>query len=70
MRTIEAIAIVTEDGKITIQLPSDIEPGEHKIVLAIGGQPVKKRNTSTFGFSSNAYWFLARKSLLVARGYV
>lgn len=35
MRTIEAKAIVSEDGKLTIQLPPDIPPGEHRIVLVI-----------------------------------
>lgn len=35
MKTIETTAIVTESGKLTVQLPSDIAPGEYKIVLVI-----------------------------------
>lgn len=42
MRTIETTATVTKDSKLTIQIPSDIEPGEHKIVIVIEEQPVKK----------------------------
>ncbi len=42
MRTIETTATVAEDGKLTIQIPPDIEPGEHKVVLVIEEQPVKK----------------------------
>ena len=42
MRTIETIATVTEDGKITIQVPPDIMPGEHKIVVVIEEPPLKK----------------------------
>ena len=42
MRTIETTVTVTEDGKITIQIPSDIEPGEHKVVVIIEEQLVKR----------------------------
>jgi hypothetical protein len=42
MRTIETTATVTKDGKMTIQIPPDIEPGEHKVVLVIEEQLVKK----------------------------
>jgi len=42
MRTIEATAIVTSDGTITIQVPSDIPPGEHRVVMVIDEQPVGK----------------------------
>ena len=43
MRTIETTVTVTEDGKITIQVPPDIVPGEHKIVVVIEEPPVKKK---------------------------
>lgn len=33
--TIEAIATVSSDGKVTIQLPPTIPPGEYKLVLVI-----------------------------------
>ena len=35
MKTIETTAIVTESGKLTVQVPSEITPGEHKVVLVI-----------------------------------
>ncbi len=35
MRTIEATATVTPDGKLTIDAPADIEPGEYQIVVVI-----------------------------------
>ena len=40
MITIEAIATVTPEGKVTIQLPATIPPGSHKLVLVIDEQPV------------------------------
>ncbi len=35
IRTVEVNAIVGTDGKVTIQLPSDIPPGEYPITLLI-----------------------------------
>ena len=35
MKTIETIATVTKDGKITAQLPLDIPEGEHQVVIVI-----------------------------------
>lgn len=35
IKTVEVRAIVAEDGNLSIQLPSDITPGEHRIVLLI-----------------------------------
>lgn len=48
MITIEEIATVTPDGKVTVQLPSTIPPGEHKLVLVIDEQPIirEKRSSS------------------------
>ena len=40
MKTIETRVTVTADGKVTLQLPPDIPPGEHKIVLVIDEQSV------------------------------
>jgi len=42
MRTIEMTATVTNDGKMTVQLPPDISEGEHRVVVVIEEQPVKK----------------------------
>ncbi|MBW4573556.1 MAG: hypothetical protein KME31_38065 [Tolypothrix carrinoi HA7290-LM1] len=35
MKAIQTIATVTSDGKITLQLPLDIPPGEHQVVVII-----------------------------------
>lgn len=35
IKTVEVLATVTPDGKITLQLPPDITPGEHYITLLI-----------------------------------
>lgn len=35
MRTLELIGQVERDGRLIVQLPSDILPGEHQIVLVI-----------------------------------
>ncbi|MGI2904827.1 hypothetical protein [Tolypothrix sp. VBCCA 56010] len=35
MKAIQTIATVTSDGKITLQLPPDIPPGEHQVVVII-----------------------------------
>ena len=35
MRTIETVATVTPERTVTIQLPPEVKPGEHKVVLVI-----------------------------------
>ncbi|TVS20015.1 MAG: hypothetical protein EA424_06140 [Planctomycetaceae bacterium] len=35
MRTIEATMLIAEDRKLVLQLPSDVSPGEHRVVLMI-----------------------------------
>ena len=40
MRTIEMTVTISGDGKLVLQLPPDITPGEHRIVLVIEEQPV------------------------------
>jgi hypothetical protein len=40
MRTLELIGQVERDGRLTVQLPSDIPPGEHQIVLVIDERPI------------------------------
>ncbi|NJR76630.1 MAG: hypothetical protein HC773_29930 [Scytonema sp. CRU_2_7] len=42
MKSIETIATVTKDGKITAQLPLDIPEGEHQVVIVIVHQPRPK----------------------------
>lgn len=35
MKTLEAVATVTEDGKLTVELPPGLRPGPHKVRLHI-----------------------------------
>ncbi len=35
LKTLEVTATVTDSGILTLQLPSDISPGEHRITLLI-----------------------------------
>lgn len=35
MRTIQTRGTVTEDRKLVIDVPADVEPGEHQIVVVI-----------------------------------
>ena len=39
MRAIETTATVTEDGKLTVQMPPGVPPGEHRVVVVIDEQP-------------------------------
>jgi len=39
MRTIEATATIHPDRTLTVQVPPDITPGEHHIVVIIDEQP-------------------------------
>jgi len=43
VKTIETIATVNADRKITLQLPPEISPGEHQIQLAIGEKLVTEK---------------------------
>ena len=35
MKTIETTTVVGEDRKLTVQLPADVEPGTHQVVVVI-----------------------------------
>jgi hypothetical protein len=39
MRTIETTATITAEGTLTVQVPPDIPPGSHHIVVWIDDQP-------------------------------
>ncbi len=39
MRTIETTATITAEGTLTVQVPPDIPPGPHRIVVVIDDQP-------------------------------
>jgi len=40
MKRVETTGMVGADGTLTARVPSDISPGEHKIVLEIQEEPV------------------------------
>ncbi len=33
MRTIETTTVISQDRKLLLQLPADVEPGEHRVVV-------------------------------------
>jgi hypothetical protein len=37
MKAIETTAVVGNDGKLTVQLPPDVAPGPHQIVVVVDG---------------------------------
>ena len=51
MKTIKTIATVAEDGKLTVQVPTNLAPGEHQIVLVIDETPAVKQKRSVLKFS-------------------
>lgn len=40
MRTLEYKIKIEEDGKLTLDLPSDIPPGTYELILVIAGQEI------------------------------
>lgn len=39
MRAIETTATVEPDGKLVLQLPPDVTPGPHRVILVLEEQP-------------------------------
>jgi hypothetical protein len=39
MRTIQTRGTVTEDRRLTVELPPDITPGDHQVVIVIDDAP-------------------------------
>ena len=39
MKTIETTAVIGEDRKLTVQLPPDVTPGSHRVVVVIEEAP-------------------------------
>jgi hypothetical protein len=58
MRTTETTVTIEPDGKLVLQLPPDITPGEHRIVLVIEQQPViaEKRPPLDFPVINVSAW--------------
>jgi hypothetical protein len=47
MKTIEITAVVGDDRKLTVQLPPDVAPGSHQIVVIVKGPPTERAQTWT-----------------------
>ncbi len=43
MRTIETTVVIKPNGKLILQLPLSIPPGEHRVVVVIEEQPILKK---------------------------
>lgn len=50
MKTIQTTVTVTEEGKLTIQVPHNIPPGKHRIVLVIDEQVADEENRPPLNF--------------------
>jgi hypothetical protein len=50
MRAIETIAQVSEDRKLVVQLPSDVSPGEHRVVVLLEERPTAPRKREPLRF--------------------
>lgn len=50
MRTIETTATITEDGQLILQVPPDLAPGQHRVVVVIDEQsaPIPQRSSLQF----------------------
>ena len=51
MRTIETTARVSDDRKLVVQLPLDVTPGEHRVVVVIEESPAAPRQREPLRFS-------------------
>jgi len=52
MRMIETTAIITDEGTLTVQVPPDITPGDHHIVVIIDEQPTVPAPRSPLQFAA------------------
>lgn len=55
MRTIETTAVIEPNGKLILQLPPDIPPGQRRIVLVIDDQPPVEPTRSPLNFPVDDY---------------
>ena len=58
MRTVETVASVIAGGTLTLQVPVDVPPGDHQVVLVIDERPIppKKRPPLNFPVDSYGPW--------------
>jgi len=55
MKTIETTIVVDESHQATVQLPADVAPGPHRVVMMIEG-PTTARVTLTFASHDVGLW--------------
>jgi hypothetical protein len=55
MLTIETTAIITPDGHLTIEVPTDMPPGERRVVVVIEEPPVGNKERPPFDFPVTSY---------------
>jgi hypothetical protein len=53
MRTIETTADVGTDGKLIVQLPSDVPPGPHRVVVVVEEQASERPKREPLTFSKH-----------------
>jgi hypothetical protein len=47
------MAVIGEDRKVTVQLPSHVAPGEHKLIVLVDGRGAERPNVATNEPSQN-----------------
>jgi hypothetical protein len=55
MKTIETTVTVTPERKITLQLPDDVSPGLHRVVLVLENQPPVQTKRAPLVFPIDHY---------------
>ncbi len=55
MRTVETTATVTAGGLLTAQVPPDIPPGAHRVVVVIDEGRVEKKERPPLNFPVDSY---------------
>ena len=50
MTTIETNGLVTNDGKLIIEIPPDVSPGKHRVVVMIDPQSAWIEENQELGF--------------------
>jgi hypothetical protein len=53
MRTIETAAEVGPDGKLVVQIPPDVPPGPHRVVVVVEEQPAERPKREPLTFSKH-----------------
>jgi len=70
LKTFETRATVTADGKLTVDVPPEIEPGEHRVVVGIDELPANVDDQSPLEFGSYRIRLGLRASPFVAKTFM